>query len=215
MSYTEKYNFKVSINQFHLPVPSNFFDTEEVVLIEAFEQACVNLKNLNKPKYSMIELGSNQCYYSLLFKHILGKDKTFNIMVEPVLANYEAGIQEFKLNECTGLFYNKCIGNKSIAHNKEFKVPSVTLNEILLDANIDKVDIMQCDIDCSEHYMLESNLDFFKEHKTEFLFLGTHSLDLHINCKNILESLKYTILMDHPISNVGSDSLLIAQYINS
>lgn len=211
MSITEKYNFKVSVNQFKHPVNFNFWDETEELLINSFEQICLNLKEKNKSSYTMIELGSNQCYYSLLFKHILGKDKTLNIMIEPYADNFNLGKSQFELNNCDGIFYNKGIGNKWGALNLEFDTPSITLNEILQENKLDKIDIIQCDIDCSELYMLNSNSNFFEEHKTEFLFLGTHSIELHNECKKRLLEFNYNIILDHPIFNVGCDALIIAK----
>ena len=215
MSITSKYNFKVSINQFHHPVESDFWDITEAVLIEIFENICLQLKERNKSLYTMIELGSNQSYYSLLFKHILGVDNTLNIMVEPYLKYFEASKGQFALNNCDGRFYHRCIGANWGNRKDVFDVPSITLHEILQEQNLNSIDVIQCDIDESELYMLESNLDFYKEHKTEFLFLGTHSIDLHSKCRDKLTNLGYTILLDHPTPDVGWDSLLVAQYISS
>ena len=68
---TEKYGFTVKYNQFGREVNENYFDEDEMILIEKFEDIVLSLKNKNLETYSMIELGSNQAYYSLLFKSIL------------------------------------------------------------------------------------------------------------------------------------------------
>lgn len=211
MSITQKYNFKVSINQFQQPVSEHWWDASEQLLIDFFEKTCLELKNLNKTNYTMIELGSNQCYYSLLFKHILGKNITTNIMVEPFKTHYDVGQKQFELNNCTGIFYNNSIGTSWENFRSTFDVEPITLNEILKEQDISEVDIIQCDIDGSEHYMLDINSDFFINKKAKYLFLGTHSTELHNNCKQMLEQYGYNILLDHPHLNVGFDMLIVAQ----
>ena len=211
MSITEKYNFKVSANQFHQPVSSNYYDSSETVLLELFEKTCIQLKNLNKVHYSMIELGSNQCYYSLLFKHILGKDITTNIMVEPWEPNLRVGQNEFILNECAGIFYNNSIGTRWEAVDRLFETKPITLNQILNDQNMPYVDVLHCDIDGSEHHLLETSLSFFEEKRAKHLFLLTHGELPHNFCKNILEKLNYNITMDEPQACIGGDGVIIAE----
>ena len=65
----ERWNIeKLEKNQ----VDDNFYDASEEIVISHFEQNCIDLQKQNKKEYSMIELGSNQAYYSCLFKAILG-----------------------------------------------------------------------------------------------------------------------------------------------
>jgi hypothetical protein len=210
MNTTQKYNFKVSVNQFHHPVHETFWDASEQVLIDIFEHVCLNLKQLNKNAYTMIELGSNQCYYSLLFKHILGKNKTNNIMVEPREINLLVGKEQFKLNECEGVFYNSIIGTHCEgAPEVQNTVTSITLEKILQDHNLPKIDVLQCDIDGSEQTLLIENSNFFVNKQAEYIFLGTHGLEKHNFCKEFFNKQKYKILLDHPEDNIGSDSLLV------
>lgn len=211
MSITEKYGFQVSINQFHQPVDKNWWDESEQLLINCFEQACLELKQTNRCNYAMIELGSNQCYYSLLFKHILGKRNTTNIMVEPYKPHFEAGKTQFELNRCNGRFYNNSIGKLWAAYQTTFDVEPIMLNKILQEQGISKVDIIQCDIDGSEQCMLDTNLNFFINKRTKYLFLATHSTELHNYCKTFLENVDYKVIMDHPYNDVGGDMLIIAQ----
>jgi hypothetical protein len=213
MTITEKYGFQVSVDQFHNPVSSDFCDTGENELIELFEDTCLKLKNLNKNHYSMIELGSNHCYYSLLFKHIIGKELTTNIMVEPWEKNYLVGLNEFAINNCFGFFYKNSIGTQYERAGFTFdinEVKPILLEEILNKQFLSTIDVIHCDIDGSEHFMLDLNYNFFKTKKVKHLFLLTHTEELHISCKNILQSLDYELAVDNYHAVAGGDGLIIA-----
>ncbi len=211
---TEKYNFKVSLDVWGLSVAENYEDNGEVVLIDIFEQECLNLKNTNKEKYVMVELGSNHCYYSLLFKHILGKNKTQNIMVEPKEEHLKRGQSQFQLNNCEGTFYNCFVGGDNIIFGfpKVTIDPSktITLQEILDKNKLESIDILHSDIDYAEVNMLNQNSNFFKNGKTSYLFLSTHGTDNHQKCKEFFSILpNYNMLLEHSQSDVGCDSLLV------
>lgn len=217
MTITEKYNFKVSVNQFHTPVNEYFQDDQETALIEAFEKIILDLKLQNKNQYTMIELGSNQCYYSLLFKHILGRDKTLNIMVEPSEKNYNVGLNEFKINNCDGYFYKAgisggdgiLIGNGKGGFIGKFDTPSITLKELFTNHAIEQLDVLQCDIDGSERFLLSEHYEIFKQKKIGTIFLSTHSGEIHDFCRQQLLSCGYKIILDITDGSVGWDNLIV------
>lgn len=223
MTITKKYNFKVSVNQFHIPVEEYFQDYDEIALINIFEKQVLDLKNQNRDMYTMIELGSNQCYYSLLFKHILGKDKTLNIMVEPSEKNFDVGLNEFKLNKCGGYFYksgiscieNAVCGKKILRGNGEgefvgmFDIPSITLEELFKNHNIEVLDVLQCDIDGSEKFLISNNYEIFKQKRIANIFLGTHSAEIHSLCKQQLIECGYKIVLEITDGSVGYDNLIV------
>lgn len=209
MSITKKYNFKVTINQFHQPVSEDYEDPTEISLINLFEKYVLQFKEQTREKYTMIELGSNQCYYSLLFKHILGKDKTTNIMVEPDLKHLEAGKGQLKLNNCEGIFYNRGIGNSWVVLDKTFSVEPITLEDILTENKLQSIDVMHSDIDGSEVILLESNKEFFVSGKAKIIFLLTHSKSLHEQCKDFFTHTPYTLINEIREDVVGWDRLLV------
>jgi len=209
MTITSKYGFKVSMNQFGHPVPSDHFDTSEQILIDKFEQYTVGLKSADRSNYTMIELGSDHAYYSLLFKHILGINNTTNIMVEPFAEHMERGKHHFKLNEVDGYFIDKCVSTNWVLKGTTFDADVITLKELLDQHNISDLDVLHCDIDGSELDMLTTNADVFDNHLINYVYLLKHSPDLHENCKSFLLEKNYTLLLDHNIQDVGYDSLLI------
>lgn len=214
MTRTQKYNFIVTKNQFHRAVNKHYEDITEINILDCFEQICLELKTKQKATYSMIELGSNQCYYSLLFKHILGKDKTTNIMVEPVEGNLIVGKEQFSINNCDGKFYHKGIGNNTclfLGESQLTNVSSITLDEILTDNKLSSVDILHSDIDGSEKILLPENKHLFQTQTFSYIFLMTHSNEIHSYCKNFLIDCNYTILTEYLIgsSGTGLDGVLV------
>jgi hypothetical protein len=212
MTRTQKYNFKVSIDQFHQKVDSNFEDEKEIELIDVFEKEILNLQKTNKEKYTMIELGSNQSYYSLLFKHILGKDKTLNILVEPDPKHLKATISEFfNLNNCEGILYNKAIGESYKPNLENIKITecgSITLDQILIENNIDVLDVLHCDIDGAELSLIKTCSDTFKNKKIDTIFLLTHSY-CHEICKEFFNNLEYDLIYENNMRSIGWDNLLV------
>lgn len=227
MNINQKYNLKIKYDQFGNLVSDNFYDVSEEKLIIQFEKNVLELKSSNKSKYTMIELGSNQAYYSCLFKKILHPKETCNIMIEPVDYAIERGKANFELNGLTGHFINKYIGSDSWGLNgnlfsgrlpeNSFKKDKITLDEIMHQYKISFIDVLHCDIDQSELSMLEENQKIFKNNLIEFIYILTHQCDLvpknylHDKCKNFLSNvgynLSYEIYTDQ--DTIGGDGLLI------
>lgn len=208
MNFTKKYNFKVSIDQFGKSVPSDWFDASEIIMIEAFEKACLSLPSKNH--YTMIELGANQAYYSLLFKSILGKHKTTNIMVEPYEPYIDRAKKEFELNNYFGIHIQKGIGENCKILGHKFHKPTVTVDELLQEYNIEELDCLQADIDGAEFLMLEGAHLSLKTQKINYIFVATHfGVEKHEEFKTKMEQYNYNLILDEPNKIVGADSLLI------
>jgi len=213
MTITEKYGFRVSVDQFGKSVHPTFFERWETVPIELFEQEALELKIQNKPISSMVELGAANAYYSLLFKHIIGKDRTLNIMVEPFRWRLEMGEKEFALNNCKGIFYNAGVGKAWKWDNKTSKVPTVTLKLIMLNAHLSEIDFLHCDIDGSELQMLQDNRKTFEEGKIRWAFIYTHESLVkkghHDECKQFFNDLNYDLKHEWFCKERKTDDLLV------
>jgi hypothetical protein len=209
MTVTEKYGFKMFLDQFGAIVPENFYDPSEILLIEVFEKYVLDLKNKNKNLYTMVELGSNQAYYSMLFKSILKDYETRTIMVEPTDEYIERGKYHFSINKYDGIFINKCIGKKWIAHNYDFQKEETSVDQLIEDYNIEKLDVLHCDIDGAEFTMLEGAVESLKNKKIEYAFILTHYLGLHEECLKFVTQFDYDVLLDHRDDNIGADRLII------
>lgn len=210
MTITQKYNFKVEVNQFGRKVDQYFQDNDEILLIEEFEKGILNLKKQNQSFYSMIELGSNQAYYSCMFKAMLRDFDTQCIMVEKQKPYMERGINHFKLNGFDGEFLLKEIGKDS------------SVDELIEKYNLSSLDVLHCDLDENEVIMLEGAVNSLKNKVIKSIFLLTHSEELHDECLNILTNFDYNITLNHAphhmdhhnnrinFKHVGADYLIIA-----
>jgi len=208
---TDKYDFIVKYNQFGREVDKNYFDKDEIILINNFENIVLELKNKNLDAYSMIELGSNQAYYSLLFKSILKNKNVKSIMVEPYEPYLVRGIEHFEINNYSGIFLNKSIGNEWVAHHTNFDGEVISVDEIIEEYNLDELSVLHSDIDGSEIKMLHGCEQSFLNKKIKYAFILTHGLKTHLECLDIILKYDYNILLDHREANVGHDSLIIIE----
>lgn len=210
-SITKKYNFKVKYNQHGGFVDEDFFDKEEIILIKNFENIVLKLSTENREKYSMIELGSNQAYYSLLFKSILKDKDVLSIMVEPHKPYLSRGVEHFRINGFSGIFLNKSIGDEWVAHHSKFDVETISVDELIEEYELAELSILHSDIDGSEIKMLQGCEQSFSKKKIKYAFILTHGLKTHLECLNIISNYDYKILLDHRENNVGHDSLIIIE----
>jgi len=212
MTRTEKYGFKIHKNQHKVAVPPTWEDSLEKDTIDLFEACCLNLKNRNNKLYTMVELGSNWCYYSLLFKHIIGKEKTLNIMVEPVEDSLQLGKDHFTLNSCEGIFYKKGITNTMEYYDKIIKLDFITLDEILKQNSLTHLDILHSDVDGNEIELIEKNIDFFKEGKAKNVFILTHGDNCSSKCKEFFNQFPYSLIAEFPHGTQCGDGLLVYKF---
>lgn len=211
LSITQKYGFKVKYNQFGSLVNEDYFDEKESFLIEEFEKIVLELKEQKLETYSMVELGSNQAYYSLLFKAMLIDRNVNSIMVEPYEPYLERGIEHFKINNYPSIFINKSIGKEWVAHHTNFELETISVDEIVKEYNIKKLDILHSDIDGAEITMLQGSEYSLSNKIINYAFILTHGIETHAECLNLISKYDYKILIDHREQNIGDDSLIILQ----
>ena len=76
-----KYGFKVKYDQFGSFVHATHVDTTEIILIDIFERLSTTLLKSEQQHFKMVELGSNQAYYSLMFKSMCKWHKKTSVIV--------------------------------------------------------------------------------------------------------------------------------------
>jgi FkbM family methyltransferase len=167
---------------------------------------------------SMLELGSFWAYYSMWFASAIPHSK--NYMVEPLPEVLQNGIDNFKLNNLNGDFTAACVGEQTLAKtsfkhwdDKIYEIPQISIDNFLAEKNIETLSILHSDIQGAELNMLRGAQKSLKEGKIKFLFISTHSEELHFNCMNLLKSNDYTILSDHTLSeSYSTDGLIVAAH---
>lgn len=225
-----RYNFKVTRDQFGNYVPNNFHDESEIVAIKEFEKYILQMvESFPSNSYTMIELGSNQAYYSLMFHSILKKLglSPVNILIEGQEENLQRGVEHFNINSFVAESRLYAIGTEEMALEAlatgfkdkaaEFCSQYVsnwrTLVEIFSEFGIENLDVLHCDIDLCEGVMFETAREIFEQKRVKYIFLSTHGNVLHEFCLKFLTDCGYSILLNHDsrFAPVGGDTLLIAR----
>jgi FkbM family methyltransferase len=220
-----KYDFKVKYDQFGNRVHATYVDTSELILVDIFEKLSKDLLDTEQQHYNMVELGSNQAYYSLLFKSMCKKHNKRSqvICVEPNDRHMLRGKEHFHMNNLHAYFCDYIIGDyelikkdldaSNLPGGSEFllvtKKEILTLSQLLEIYNISELDILHMDVDHSERAILASSEHLFKNKKIKKIFISTHRPDLHKYCFDFLKECGYKLELQITKMIVGYDSLLV------
>jgi FkbM family methyltransferase len=220
-----KYSFKVKYDQFGNRVHSTYVDTSELILVDIFDKLSTALLKTQQQHFKMVELGSNQAYYSLMFKAMCKQHKKTSqtVCVEPNDRHMIRGKEHFHLNDHEALFCDYIIGDRelikkdldasSLPGGSEFllvtKKEILTLSQLLEIYNIEELDILHMDVDHSERAILASSEHLFKNKKIKTVFISTHRPDLHQYCFDFLKECGYKLELQITKMIVGYDSLLV------
>ena len=128
----------------------------------------------------MIELGAYWGHYSMWLKS--ARSNATVHLVEPELQNLNSGKKNFDLNGFSGKFTRAFVGKNQFSVDKYFS-----------ERNIEKVDILHSDIQGYEVEMLEDCAESLAEKRIDYLFVSTHSQNLHHGVIRQLERFNYKI----------------------
>lgn len=138
------------------------------------------LKSLSSDRQlTMLELGAYWSFYSMWFQKIHPTADCY--MVEPNRMNLFYGQLNCQLNQAKGTFIHSGIGKQV---NPKENV--TTVNTICKKQNIDFIDLLHTDIQGYELEMLEGCDQMLSKKKVGYLFVSTHSNDLHYACQKLL-----------------------------
>lgn len=225
----ERYSFNVKYDQFGNIVHRKSIDQSEKILIDVFEKEVLSLLKEDKEVFTMIELGSNQCYYSIMFKAMCKHFKRSSdcFLVEPNPTHLGRGMENFSINNYNAYFNSLIIGEReslkedldisSLPGGSEYlfgcKVMTVPLSSFVknnLNENCeDEVDILHMDVDFAEMSVLESGKDLFHNKYFKKVFISTHSVELHNRAKNFMLGYGYKLTHEETNNVVGNDRLLV------
>jgi hypothetical protein len=124
-------------------------------------------------------------------------------MVEPDEMYFEIGKRNFVVNGMTGDFTKAKMGDGGIA-----------LDNFMREKGIDFVDILHADIQGAELQMLHGAEKSISEGNIGYIFLSTHSQQLHHTCLSYLRDHRYTIIASADFDNETScyDGVLVARF---
>lgn len=153
---------------------------------------------------AMLELGAYWSFYSMWFNKDVKNAR--NYMIEPW--EIEHGIRNFKINNLKGEFFQYYIGDKPDVHSDGTEI--ISIDSFVAAQNIDFLDILHSDIQGNEYLMLQGARKLLSEKKVGYIFVSTHSNELHNNCAKFLDELGYVKLSSANMDETYSfDGLLV------
>lgn len=159
------------------------------------------------PDACMIEMGAFWSFYSMWFQKELRK--AVNYMVEPDDFNLGQGKRNFRLNSLKGTFIKAFVGKDHSVHNG---TRTVSVDGLVEEFNIPFIHILHSDIQGFEYEMLLGASEAFHRKKLGYVFISTHSDDIHNKCVEFLRERNFLIIADADMSETYSqDGLIVAR----
>ena len=137
------------------------------------------LKLLPKKPMTMLELGSYWSFYSMWFMKEFPDARC--LMVEPDRRNLFYGKRNLKLNKMQGTFMHAGIGEQ-VDRSKNI----TTVDAICRQQKLEFIDILHSDIQGFELEMLRGSKQLLSESRVGYIFISTHSNELHYDCRQLL-----------------------------
>lgn len=160
-----------------------------------------------KTNGTMIEMGSYWAFYSIWFQQAVPHAR--NYLMEPDLFNLKSGQRNFSLNKCTGQFFQYAISDKPGVGDARV----VDIETFSQQQGIPFIDMLHSDIQGHELIMLKGAAGKLAKGSIGYLFISTHSNELHLQCLDILKSYQYIILAEANLDESFSvDGLIVARH---
>lgn len=155
----------------------------------------------------MLELGSYWAFYSMWFARDVKQAKCY--MVEPDPHKMNFGKLNFRLNNLRGTFQ---LGFIDEHVDLKPRIPTLNVDYLMKKHNIPFIHILHSDIQGYEYKMLKGATDAFKNNKIGYVFISTHSNQLHEQCKEYLTQNTFDIVCSANLDESYSwDGLLVAK----
>ena len=165
------------------------------------------LKHIS-PGSTMIELGAFWGFYSIWFNRTIENAK--NYLIEPDKHALLSGINNFKLNNKKAKFFNAFVGEK----NEDGDIPTICIDRFCEENEISNVELLHSDIQGYELKMLKGVGTYLKKKKINFLFISTHSNELHYQCIDYLKNNDYNIISSIDLDHTYAwDGLILASSV--
>ena len=135
-------------------------------------------------------------------------DQAVNFMIEPDEFNMGQGQRNFSLNGLNGKFINAFIGRES---SKNGGTPTLSVDDIIRDNAIEFVHLLHSDIQGYEYEMLQGATSAIEQDKIGYIFISTHSNEIHRKCVQFLTDHRFEIIAAADIDeSFSEDGLIVA-----
>tara|TARA_R110000823_G_scaffold163029_1_gene294704 strand:+ start:113 stop:1021 length:909 start_codon:yes stop_codon:yes gene_type:complete len=132
---------------------------------------------------TMIELGSYWAMYTIWFSKMI--KGSINYCIEPESSNIKVGIDNCKLNDVSADFTLGFIGNSK---------GQIKVSDFIKEKKIDFIDMLHSDIQGYELHLLHDMVPLMKNKKIKYLFISTHSNEIHYEAIRIMKECGYRII---------------------
>jgi hypothetical protein len=158
-----------------------------------------------RPGSTMLELGSFWAFYSLWFATTVPQSR--NWLVEPHPGNLRKGLENFRRNRATPAGSVQAFLGRADSPGHP---PIRSVDSLAAQFQIDHLTILHSDIQGFELEMLHGADRLLRAHAIDYLFISTHSQELHDACLGHLETLHYRLAVSIPMADTFSeDGLLV------
>lgn len=156
----------------------------------------------------MLELGAYWGFYSLWFYKAVPNASCF--LVEPLAYNLKCGQDNFRVNGYPAVFHQAYVGDQDgVARDS---LPIISVDGFCRNRGISHLSILHSDIQGFELDMLRGATEMLGNRKIDFIFISTHSNELHAQCVEFLKTHNYPILVSVDLDQSFSiDGLIVAR----
>jgi hypothetical protein len=131
-------------------------------------------------------------------------------MVEPIAENLYCGKSNFKLNNMNGHFTQAFVGKASA--NPWYSIKTICIDDFIEKHKIEKLNILHSDIQGYEYDMLLGAERSITKGIIDYIFISTHSNELHNTCRDFLINHQYEIIADANLDQTFSfDGLIVGR----
>ena len=138
----------------------------------------------------MVEAGAYWGFYSMWFCQAVKQAKVF--LIEPVSENLHVGQRNFRKNHFIGDFTHAYVGAEPGQHEDGTAI--VSMESFFAEKGLQHVHLLHADIQGFEMEMLQGMRHLLNARRIDFLFVSTHSMELHQQCTECLEEHGYLVL---------------------
>lgn len=172
-----------------------------------------------------VELGSYWAYYSLWFLNDFPAGTA--VCLEPDPNFMQVGVTNFALNNRSGTFIAGAVGTPadslvdfvSVSDGLSRPTKLYTLSSLMLEAGLERVDILFVDIQGAEISLLESAQDLLRTGAIRFLVISTHDIGTtgsamtHRHAEALLVAAGAHIVCEHSVTeSFSADGLIVASF---
>jgi len=156
----------------------------------------------------MMELGSYWAFYSMWFASAVKMPTC--IMVEPDPHKMNFGKLNFKLNGFKGTFDLGFIDQHT---DLKKNIPVYSVDHLMEKHRVKFLHVLHSDIQGYEYKMLHGAAESFRANKIGYVFISTHSNDIHYECLEFLRAQSFNIICSADLDETYSwDGLIVAKH---